>query len=75
MVLISLIWEATLALPYQWWGFQHRAMTGIFIGAWHDLPIEEIVVWFSVSYATIIIYETIKIWLTSRKTLRQLFLG
>jgi hypothetical protein len=75
IVLISLIWESTLALPYQWWGFQNHAMTGIFIGAWHDLPIEEIVVWFSVSYASIIIYETIKIWLTSRKTLKQLFYG
>ncbi|MGD8594703.1 MAG: lycopene cyclase domain-containing protein [Gammaproteobacteria bacterium] len=75
IVLISLIWESTLALPYQWWGFQERAMTGIFIGAWHDLPLEEIVVWFSVSYASIIIYETIKIWLASRKTLKQLFFG
>jgi len=75
MVLISLIWEATLALPYQWWGFQDRAMTGIFIDAWHDLPIEEIVVWFSVSYASVIIYETIKIWLSSGKNLKQLFFG
>jgi hypothetical protein len=67
MVLISLIWETTLALPYQWWGFQEHAMIGIFIGAWHNLPIEEIVVWFSVSYASIIIYETIKIWLACNK--------
>jgi hypothetical protein len=22
IVLVSLIWEATLAVPYQWWGFQ-----------------------------------------------------
>jgi len=74
MVLISLIWEVTLALPYQWWGFQDRAMIGIFIGAWHRLPIEEIVVWFSVSYASIIIYESIKIWLATQKSLIQHFL-
>ncbi|KPJ94135.1 MAG: hypothetical protein AMJ53_05865 [Gammaproteobacteria bacterium SG8_11] len=73
MVLISLIWETTLALPYQWWGFQDNAMIGLFIGAWHNLPIEEIVVWFSVSYASIIIYETIKIWLASEKSLKQFF--
>ena len=73
MVLISLIWETTLALPYQWWGFQDHAMIGIFVGAWHNLPIEEIVVWFSVSYASIIIYETTKIWLASKKPLRQFF--
>ncbi|WP_455202458.1 hypothetical protein [Kaarinaea lacus] len=71
IVLISLIWETTLALPYQWWGFQDRAMMGIFISAWHKLPIEEIVVWFSVSYATVIIYETMKIWLSSNKSLKD----
>ena len=67
MLLISLIWETTLALPYQWWGFQDHAMIGIFIGAWHNLPIEEVVVWFSVSYASIIIYETIKVWLALKQ--------
>ena len=75
IVLISLLWEVTLALPYQWWGFQHSAMTGIYIHAWHGLPIEEIVLWFSVSYATVILYEVIKIWLASNKTIKQAFLG
>jgi hypothetical protein len=75
MVLISLIWETTLALPYQWWGFQDHAMMGIFIGAWHRLPIEEIVVWSSVSYATVIFYETIKIWLASKRALKEIFFG
>ncbi|MDH3288496.1 MAG: hypothetical protein OEP48_12340 [Betaproteobacteria bacterium] len=75
IVLISLLWEVTLALPYQWWGFQHSAMTGIYIQAWHELPIEEIVLWFSVSYATVILYEVIKIWLASNKTIKQAFLG
>ncbi len=71
IVLISLIWETTLALPYGWWGFQDNAMIGIYIDAWHRLPIEEIFVWFTVSYATIIIFETIKIWLASRKRLKD----
>ena len=71
IIFISLIWETTLALPYQWWGFQDHAMIGIFIGAWHNLPIEEIVVWFSASYATMIVYETIKIALTLKKLRRN----
>jgi hypothetical protein len=75
IVLISLIWETTLALPYQWWGFQDHAMMGIFIGAWHRLPIEEIVVWFSVSYATVIFFETIKIWLASKRALKEIIFG
>lgn len=75
IVLISLIWETTLALPYRWWGFQDTAMMGFYIDAWHKLPIEEVVVWFSVSYATVIIYETIKIWLASEKTLKEFLFG
>jgi hypothetical protein len=75
IVLISLLWEVTLALPYQWWGFQHNAMTGIYIHAWYGLPIEEIVLWVSVSYATVILYEVIKIWLASNKAIKQAFLG
>jgi len=75
IVLISLLWEVTLALPYGWWNFRHENMIGIYIKAWHDLPIEEIVVWFTVSFASVIFYETMKIWLTCQKSFTQAFLG
>ncbi|HVU44522.1 MAG TPA: hypothetical protein VHD85_00255 [Terracidiphilus sp.] len=61
ILLISLFWEATLAVPYGWWGYQQREMLGLFIGAWAGLPIEAVLVWISVSYATVIIYEVLKI--------------
>jgi hypothetical protein len=32
VLLVSLLWEATLALPYGWWNYQHGAMMGVFIG-------------------------------------------
>lgn len=60
LVLISLIWEATLAVPYGWWGFQPGAMMGLFITAWSGLPVEEVVVWVAVTYATVIVYEVLK---------------
>ncbi|HRF73522.1 MAG TPA: lycopene cyclase domain-containing protein [Accumulibacter sp.] len=63
MLLISLLWEVTLAVPYGWWGFRPEAMIGIHIDAWYGLPIEEPLVWMAVSYATVIVYEVIKIWL------------
>ena len=63
MLFISLLWEVTLALPYGWWGFRPEAMIGLDIGAWSGLPIEEPLVWMAVSYATVIVYEVIKIWL------------
>jgi lycopene cyclase domain-containing protein len=61
VVLISLIWEATLAVPYGWWGFQPRAMTGMFIRAWAGLPVEEVLVWIAVTWATVIVYEVVKV--------------
>jgi hypothetical protein len=75
MLLVSLLWEVTLALPYQWWIFQHRQMMGIFVGAWSDLPIEEICVWIAVTYATAIIFEVVKVWLASERTIRDALLG
>ncbi len=63
MVLVSLIWEATLAIPYAWWGYQDAMMMGIYISAWHDLPIEAAFLWMVVTYTTVIVYEAIKLWL------------
>ena len=67
MLLVSLLWEATLAVPYNWWNFQHRQMIGLFIGAWSGLPIEEVCVWIAVTYATVIVFEVMKVWLASER--------
>lgn len=75
ILLISLLWEATLALPYGWWGFQHRAMVGIYITAWYGLPIEEIGVWIAVSYETVIVYEIIRRWKSSGRPLGHALVG
>jgi hypothetical protein len=75
MLLVSMLWEATLALPYGWWGFQHRQMMGLFVGAWSNLPIEEVCVWIAVSYATTIVFEVVKIWQASGRRAKEAFLG
>ena len=62
LLLISLIWEATLALPYGWWEYRLGVLMGLHIGAWSGLPIEAVFVWFAVTFTTVIIYEVIKIW-------------
>lgn len=49
ILLVSMLWEATLALPYGWWNYQHHAMIGVFIGAWSNLPIEAVLVWLAVT--------------------------
>ncbi|MFL6529361.1 MAG: hypothetical protein ACJ8KX_02710, partial [Chthoniobacterales bacterium] len=62
LLLISLLWEVTLALPNGWWAFRDEALIGLKISAWSNLPIEEPCVWMAVSFTTIIVYEVIKIW-------------
>jgi len=48
---------------------------GLFIGAWSGLPIEAVVVWMAVTYATAIVFETLKVWQASGKRARHAFLG
>jgi hypothetical protein len=61
ILLISMFWEATLAVPYKWWGYQQNEMLGLFIGAWAGLPIEAVAVWISVTFTTTIVYEVLKL--------------
>jgi hypothetical protein len=75
ILLISMFWEATLAVPYGWWGYQQKEMMGLFIGAWAGLPIEAVAVWIAVTYGTTIVYETVKVWQASGKPARYAFLG
>jgi hypothetical protein len=66
-LLISVIWEVTLGVPYRWWAFNDDMMLGIFIGAWSALPIEEPLLWVMVSFTSIIMFETVKVVLHVRE--------
>jgi len=67
LILVSLIWESTLGIPYQWWGYKHEQMIGIFIDAWTNLPVECVIVWMAATYTTVIVYETVKIFIVLKK--------
>jgi hypothetical protein len=75
MLFTSILWEATLGVPYGWWGYQPTQMMGIFVTAWNYLPIEAICVWLAVSFQTIIVYEVVKRWQSSGRKARHAFLG
>ena len=75
ILLISLLWEVTLAVPYGWWGFKDSAMIGLRITAWNRLPIEEVCVWIAVTYATVIVYEVVRRWQSSGKRIGHALLG
>ena len=75
VLLVSMLWEATLAVPYQWWGYRPEQMMGLSIGAWAGLPIEAVCVWIAVTYGTVIVFEVFKLWQASGKTAKRAFLG
>jgi len=75
ILLLSLLWEATLAVPYGWWGYQPEQMLGLSIGAWAWLPIEAVCVWIAVTYGTVIVFEIFKLWQASGRTAKHAFLG
>jgi hypothetical protein len=59
ILLVSVFWEATIAVPYQWWDFQPEQMLGLFISGFSGLPVEEPILWLAVTWGTIITYETV----------------
>ena len=44
LLLLSLLWEVTFAIPYGWWGYRPATMLGAPIGAWSGLPVEALCV-------------------------------
>jgi hypothetical protein len=75
LLLISLLWEVTLALPYGWWEYRDNVLIGLQIRAWSGLPIEAVCVWLAVTFTTIITYEVIKIWKALGTRALELFFG
>ena len=75
ILLVSVLWEVTLALPYGWWDYRPAAMMGLTIGAWRGLPVEAVCVWLAVSFTTVIIYEVIKIWQALGTSAGEAFFG
>ena len=61
MILVCLEWEANMAIPFGFWGFQSEMMTGIFLPIWHDLPIEQVFVWFVSTFVNVVIYEFVRL--------------
>ena len=50
-------------------------MTGMFVGAWSGLPIEEVGVWIAVTYATVIVFEMVKVLQASDKPVWETLAG
>ncbi|MBI2188340.1 MAG: hypothetical protein HYU37_14660 [Acidobacteria bacterium] len=75
LLLLSLIWEVTLALPYGWWGYQYDAMMGLVIHSWFDLPVEAAILWPAAGYMNICLFETVRLCLHRDRPLLSVLFG
>jgi hypothetical protein len=64
VIVTSLIWEVTLAIPREWWGYEASGMMGLTIRAWSRgdaiFPVEAAAVWLFAPFSSILTYEFAK---------------
>ena len=64
VLVTSVIWEVTLAIPRQWWNYEPSGMIGLTIGAWSRgdeiFPVEAAAVWLFAPFSSILTYEFAK---------------
>ena len=64
VIITSLIWEVTLAIPREWWGYEPSGMIGLTIAAWSRgnaiFPVEATAVWLFAPFSSILMYEFAK---------------
>jgi hypothetical protein len=64
VIVTSVIWEVTLAIPRLWWGYEPSGMIGLTIRAWSRgdaiFPVEAAVVWIFAPFSSILTYEFAK---------------
>lgn len=75
LLLLSLLWEATLAVPYGWWAFRPEQMVGIPIVAWSDMPIEEVFLWIIAAWTAVVLYEAFRVFFHMERTVKDAAFG
>jgi hypothetical protein len=73
--LVSVIWEATAAVPYGWWAYKPAGMSGLYVRPWSELPIEACLFWIGVGWSAAFIHEATKIKIRSNRSWRSVLLG
>jgi hypothetical protein len=74
LMLVSLVWEATLGVPYNWWNYKPRQMLGIDVEAWSGLPLEAVLLWLVIAWDCVIAFEIFRVFFhMDRKPMQALF--
>lgn len=58
VVIASIVWEAVLAVPRGWWGYQADAMLGVHV---LGLPLEAVIVWGLAPVTTAVCFELLRL--------------
>jgi hypothetical protein len=66
LVLVSVIYEGTLALHHGWWDYERDWMVGVYASPWWDLPIEATLLWLLAGWPVALLHQ----WLAHRIALR-----
>jgi hypothetical protein len=79
VLLTSIIWEVTLAIPRDWWGYRSSGMVGLTIAAWSRgeaiFPVEAAVVWLTAPFSCILIYEFVNAFFHHRGSTAEAIFG
>jgi len=79
VIITSIIWEVTLAIPRLWWGYQPSGMVGVTIAAWSRgnaiFPIEAAAVWIFAPFSSVLTYEFAKALTHHPRTTRAALFG
>jgi len=79
VLVTSLIWEVTLAIPRQWWNYEPSGMIGLTIAAWSRgdaiFPVEAAAVWLFGPFSSILMYEFAKALTHHPRAIREALFG
>jgi hypothetical protein len=75
LLLVSLVWEATLGVPYDWWNYKYDQMLGIEIMAWSRLPIEAVMLWMVIAWDCVIALEIFRVFFHMERGVKAALLG
>jgi hypothetical protein len=78
VIVTSIVWEVTLAIPRGWWGYQGQAMI-LEIGTWSSpgrpFPIEAAFVWLCAPFSSLLLYEFVRAFQAHRRSTREALFG
>ena len=75
LLLVSIVYEATLGVPYGWWKYHNDQMLGILIKAWSDLPVEAVLLWIMAAFGTVLLFEALRYYFYLKQPLKRALFG